>query len=107
MVIGYKAPDVGNFDLPAEIDGLSMWSIQKDTTLKPLVKDAISLGLESKLNKAEQSLRNSQTIFNLRKSLMFGMVSNSSTAKPVHTLRQVQIYQKGGCGLHIHKVKQL
>ncbi|MEM3386050.1 MAG: hypothetical protein QXN08_00045 [Nitrososphaerales archaeon] len=67
VIIGYKAPEVGNFDLPAEIDGLSMWSIQKDTTLTPLVKDAISLGLESKLNKAEQSLKSSQTIFNLKR----------------------------------------
>lgn len=76
--IGYKAPDnIGNFDLVGEIEGLSMWSIQKSATLKSLVMDTISFGLEKKIEALKKAESGSQAIFRIKRLLGEGDVGEA------------------------------
>lgn len=74
ITVAYEAPKVGNFNLPEEINGLSMWALQKKT-LKTLAKDTVGLGLKWKVESLEKARKTSQAVVN-NKNILGGDIEN-------------------------------
>lgn len=91
--VGYKAPEIGNFDIGSELSGLSMWSEQKET-MKTFGKDLIGLGVEKGIEKGMEAMSGLETAkkIHFRERLAAGM--GNKFADPQKTSESLEAAQE-------------